>query len=319
MMHADEPFGVGVMGFSARSRFFCERLALRSDLRFVARWADDVAKPTESSRWAGVASPQCLCAMTPTDLLTVPEVRVVHFAAGSSADVMIEALTRAKSIVVEAPHSLSREELERLAQVATGCQQVAAIFEPRRWDEDFLSALAAVRSGRIGRPLRLRYSVHDARVPGETFSTGVDRELGAPVLDQLLQLIGSPESAAPARVVSQVWRHFPSDHDRGDGFLAHFEFTDELCAVIEIQTRSLLGFRSGWMIEGTNGAYRHGRLYTRTADGEIVDEPLLVVSPAGDPFCDALVSALRGRTNDLSTVRAAANVAALLSETVVST
>ncbi len=312
MTNAAEPFGVGMIGCSAASRFCCERLSLHSDLRLVARWADDERGMDERWQLTGVTPPQCLQYLMPFDVLKAPEPRVVYFASGSPADWMIEALARAKSIIVEAPQSLSVEELNRLVNVARDCDQVAAIYEPRRWDGDFLQARAALKSGRLGQLLRLRYSVHDCRLPNETFSRGVAKELGPPVLDQMLQLIGLSGSRQPILSVPAAWRHFPSVLDHSAGFIASFEFAENISAIIEIQTCSLLGFRSGWLLEGTEGAYRNGRLYTQTADGEIVDEPLPPSPTSNDPFGDALVASLRGHSSELPTVRDAVQVAALL-------
>lgn len=314
MTNADQPFGVGLIGCSPTSRFICERLSLRSDLRLVAAWTGD--EPTGAGRLdlTNVTPTGCRRYLTPLDVMKAPEVRVLHFAAGSPGDWMEEALARAKSIIVEVPHTLPPDELERLARIADSCSQVAAIYEPRRWDGDFLQARSALESGRLGRLLRLRYSVHDCRLPNEKFSRGVVRELGSHLLDQMLQLIEPHALAVPGTSVPSVWRHFPSARDPSEGFVASFEFAEDVSAIIEIQTRSLLGFRSGWMLEGTDGAYRHGRLYTRTADGEIVDEPLLLSPASSDPFFDALSAELRGVTTDLPTVREAIRVAALLGE-----
>ena len=306
---AEEPFGVGLIGSSATSRFVCERLSLRSDLCLIATWSE--AEPSEDLplTLAGIAPTDCRRHRTPFDVMQDPGVRVIHFANGSKADWMRQALGAAKSIVVESPQLLSLDELERLARDATSCQQTAAVYEPRRWEADFLQARSVLDSGRLGRLLRVRYSVHDYRLPNETFPRGVAKVLGSPVLDQLLMLLDS----RPCRRFD--WRHFPSDTDRSDGFVGRFDFAEDVSAVVEVQTRSLLSYRSGWMLEGTAGAYRNGRLYTRTADGEIIDEPLPTPSVSSDPFFDTLASALRGNANELPTVSDATHVEALLAGT----
>ena len=312
MTNADEPFGVGLIGCSPTSRFVCERLSLRSDLRLVATWSEQREGSAPPSALAGIEPPRCRRHTSAADAINDPHVRVLHFAAGSPFESMRMAMEAAKSIVVEAPFVLTVGELERLALEARSRGQVAAIFEPRRWEADFLQARTALECGRLGRLLRLRYAVHEQRLPDETYPLGVARELGGHALDQMLQLIEPHALVAPGTNVPSVWRHFPSARDHSEGFVASFEFVEDVSAIIEIQTRSLLGFRSGWMLEGTDGAYRNGRLYTRTADGEIVDEPLLLPPVSNDPFFDVLSSALRGVTAELPTVRDAVRVAALL-------
>ncbi len=306
--------GVGLVGESSTSRFLCERLSLRCDLRLVAVCVEDNSKtqlPSSLSKnvLAGIACPAFATAF---DLIAALGVHVIHFAAGSSSDTMFAALGRSKSIIIEAPQELTIDELERLSLAAIEHGQVAAIYEPRRWDRDFLQARCALESGRLGKLLRLRYSVHDSCLPGELFPLGIAKELGSHVLDQMLQLVGPNALNVQDGSALFVWRHFPSARDRSAGFTASFEFSEDVSAIIEIQTRSLLGTRSGWMLEGTAGAYRNGNLFTRTVDGEIVDEPLPAPTVSSDPFLDALSDKLRGNSADLPTVRDAIRVAALL-------
>lgn len=312
MTNVEEPFGVGVIGCSATSRFVCERLSLRSDLRLVATWSEQRDGSVPPLVLAGIEPPECRRHTSSFDAINDPHVRVLFFAAGSPFESMRMAIEAAKSIVVETPFVLPVGELERLALEARSRGQVAAIFEPRRWEADFLQARAALESGRLGRLLRLRYAVHEQRLPDETYPLGVARELGGHVLDQMLQLAEPNALTANEGNMPFVWCHFPLAHGYREAFVASFERADGVSAIIEVQTRSLLGFRSGWMIEGIDGAYRHGRLYTRTTDGEIVDEPLLLPPVPSDPFFDALASELRGNTADLPTVREAVRVAALL-------
>lgn len=303
---AEESFGIGLIGSSATSRFVCERLSLRSDLRLVATWSEVEQGEPSPLTLVGITSIGCRRHGTPIDVIQDSAVRVIYFANGSNVDWMRQALSAAKSIVVESPQSLSLDELEQLARAATSFQQAAIIDMPRRWEADFLQARSALDSGRLGRLLRVRYSVHDYRLPDETFPQGVANELGQPVLDQLLVLLDS-------RPCSRFdWRHFPSDIDRSDGFVGRFDFAEDVSAVIEVQTRSLLSYRSGWMLEGTAGACRNGRLYTRTSDGEIIDEPLPMPDLSSDPFFDALASTLRGNANELPSLSDAIQVEALL-------
>lgn len=308
MTNAEEPFGVGVIGCSAISRFVCERLSLRDDLRVVAAWSEPSGQEQLQVALAGAAASGCCLHPTPFDVINDSQVGVLYFADGSNADWMHLALGTSKPIVIESPPSLNLSELKRLAGEAVRAGQVATIYEPRRWETDFLQARSALDSGRLGQLRRVRYSVYDYRLPNETYPRGVAKELGSHVLDQLLLLTGA-----------SLWNrtditYFPSSTDRSDGFLCRSDFSGGLSAIIEIQTRSLLSYRSGWMLEGSIGAYRNGRLYTQTADGEIIDEPLPTPGLLSDPFFDALSLSLRGTTSDLPTIQDAVRVAAFLAD-----
>ncbi len=309
MTDVGEPFGIGLVGWSAASRFVCERLSLRSDLRLMAVCANEqvAADHCLSAFGAGFTKPRRH--ETAFDLIHDPAVRAIYFTNGSAVELLTTALRVGKSIILESPCSLDVRSLKQLTTEADATSQNAVIFELKRWDTDFLLARSVLDSGRLGQLLRLRYSVHDYGLPDETYPFGVAQELGVPILDQMLQMIGASVLRGDGRC---VWRHFPSASDRSEGFFVSFDFADGVSAIIEIHTRSLLGFRTGWMIEGANGAYRNGRLYTQTVDGEIVDEPWPVPMFTADPFFDGFAAALRGQTHDLPTVRDAVRVAALL-------
>ncbi len=317
-MSVAPPICVGLIGSSRASRFFCERLSLRSDLRLVLAGVEEssgtAASGAHGDHFAGAdLATEPLVLSTAREVWEAPDVRVVFFARGSSSGAMLDALARSKSILIESPLEMSRAELEQLTVAADRHAQLAAIYEPRRWDRDFLQARSVLESGRLGKLLRLRYSVHDSCLPGELFPLGIAKELGSHALDQMLQLIGPIAlNVQHASEPSVVWRYFPSARDHSEGFAASFEFAEDVTAMVEIQTHSLLSYRSGWMVEGTEGAYRNGCLFTRTSDGEIVDEPLSAPTVSSDPFLDALSDKLRGNSADLPTVRDAIRVAALL-------
>ncbi|MCX7393257.1 MAG: hypothetical protein NTW75_03940 [Planctomycetales bacterium] len=307
MASVEKVFGIGIVGSSPISRFVCERLSIAPNFRLVAFWDSNTDGRTGSTSYRPVESGDCRHGSTPFEVMRDPGVQVVFFADGMTGDLMQMALRMGKSIVVESPYSLSREVLEQISRDGDECQLVAAIFEPRRWDVDFLHARSVVESGHLGRLLRARYSVHNDRLPGESFLRGIENELGSRILDQLLVLVDA------SRVTSVLWRSFPVEGGGSDGFLAVLEIPDAISVMIEIQTRSLLSVTSGWMLEGDAGAYRNGRLYTRTSDGEIVDAVLPIPSMSNDPFFEVLARSLSGEDQkELPTVRDATRVASLL-------
>ena len=130
-------------------------------------------------------------------------------------------------------------------------------------------------------------SILTTALPGEEFPNGMLWDLGWHWLDQLLTFVND-------ELLSARLRRFTSPAaSSDDGFLATIEFARGTSAVIEVQTQSLLSLRTGWLLEGTTGAYRDGRQYTKTLDGEIIDEPVSVGSLASDSFLDALGAGIR--------------------------
>ena len=96
------------------------------------------------------------------------------------------------------------------------------------------------------------------------------------------------------------------------GFLARFDFSNDCIAQIEVNTKSRLGFRTGWMLEGESGSYRSDRLYTETDDGEIIDEPLVRQAAPADPFLNELVAAWQRQPATLPSLGDAARVMQLI-------
>lgn len=304
---SESPIGFGLIGQTSTSRHLCERLSLRSDLSLVAHWSDETASDSARYDVSGLTSPESRRHATPLDVMRDPGVRVIHFAGGTPTDWMSQALAAGKSIIVEAPRDLDLDSMKRLSNEAVSNGQAAVVYGMRRWDPEFLQARSAVEGGRLGRLQRLRYSVHDYRLPGDEFPRGVALELGWPILDQMRLLTGSHD------VRHCELKTFPSSTNGSDGILSLWQFADELTAVIEIQTRSLLAYRTGWMLEGTTGAYRNGRIYTLAADGEIIDEPLPMPDECEDGFLDELASMLSGNSGGVPCIDEAIQIATLLS------
>jgi predicted dehydrogenase len=114
------------------------------------------------------------------------------------------------------------------------------------------------------------------------------RELGCHWLDQLLVF------AAGACKSTMLRKFYHAGGATEAGFLATLEFEDGTSAALEVQTASLLSLRTGWLLEGSHGAYRAGRRYSKAADGEIIDEPVTVPETSRDPFLDHLVKVMAG-------------------------
>ena len=146
----------------------------------------------------------------------------------------------------------------------------------------------------------------EQRLPGEEDFTDVLREFGYHWLDQLLLLTES----APQRVFAQ--RFYDETRKIEFGFLAIIDFANGCTARMEVDTRSRLGYRTGWMLEGSSGSYRHDKIYTVTLDGEIVDEFVQRSTIPKDPFVTELVLLWRGETTMLPTLNDVARVVRLI-------
>lgn len=285
-----QPHGVGVIGSEPFSRFVLERLSLRNDFTAAACWS-----PNGSTRLA-IPGSDCVVHTSPRSVIDDARTDVIYFDGIAPPEVIALAIESQKSVIVESISEFSSGELHQLAELANGRGVIAVVDAPRRWADDFVLAKSLIDSGQLGRLERIRFAIHEQSLPGESFHLGVLRELGCHWLDQLLVFVQDD----PIRV------HFRTFHESAqpidDGFLAMIEFHSGTSAVIEVQTASVLSLRTGWLLEGISGAYRGGRLYTRTADGEIIDEPVSRPTTGSDPFFDALAAGIHGDASALASL-----------------
>ena len=282
----DNPFGVGVIGAGPACQFAVEQLNLHDQFK-VTGWH------SENPDRAPTLPQECVVHTTPRELILSPETSIVYLV-GSPADGLVAAALEArKHVVLPSVSSMGGPELRCLSELAAKADVMAVVHEARHWTEEAIRIRTLLEQHRLGTLRRMRLEVHDLSLPGEEFPQGVLRDLGWPWIDQLLTL--TPES--PQRVHLQKYRVTPDAPE--NGFLALIEFPQS-SALVELQTRSLLSLRSGWLLEGDSGAYRDGRLYTRTADGEIIDEPVERPPSGGDRFFDALAAAMQNELARLS-------------------
>ena len=297
-----KPLGVGVIGSGPFRQFVFERLSVRRDFAATACWS-----PSEDAH-PSTHRDDCVNHSSPQDVIDNPHTSVIFFVGPVAITLVAAAIQAGKHVVLELARSLTPPDLRHLAGLAAEREIVAVVDEPRRWDDDFLCAKSVFDSGQLGRLERIRLAIHERSLPGEVFPQGVLRELGCHWLDQLLVFVHDE----PQSVRRRTFQRPESATD--DGFLTVIDFAGGVSAVIEVQTQSLLSLRTGWLLEGTAGAYRAGRLYTKTADGEIVDEPVSRPPNSGDsvssdPFFDNLAAAIIGDADAQATLPDLAHVA----------
>ena len=121
---------------------------------------------------------------------------------------LAEAVLRlGRDVVVDKPVAPSPAETRRLAALAVESERVLVPFQNRRWDGDFRTVLALLRSGKIGTLFRFesRYERWQPHVgsglvrswkqdptPGQ--ANGILYDLGTHVIDQTVAAFGRPEA-----------------------------------------------------------------------------------------------------------------------------
>ncbi|GGB93945.1 oxidoreductase [Marinobacterium zhoushanense] len=112
-----------------------------------------------------------------------------------------QALERGKDVIVDKPFVCSSKEGQALIDLAKERNRLLSVYQNRRWDGDFLTLKSLIASGRLGQ-VRLLESRFDRfrpeprerwrEQPGR--GSGIWFDLGPHLLDQALQLFGSPQA-----------------------------------------------------------------------------------------------------------------------------
>ena len=214
------------------------------------------------------------------DALTPPVVTLVALPVDQRGSLVAKLLTAGQAVLVEPPLAHSMTAARELLELAITHHAALRVVGLRRTEADYQAATAALASGRIGTPVAFRWQAAEYAVwadsaaatyrRGETFALA-----GPPLFDQLAGWL----TEAPQMVRAC---EFPAE----DGFAVDFAFASGCHARIEVRRMARATFRSGWMIEGTSGAYHHEKLITTTADGELVDEVVTVAAPHSDPVLE---------------------------------
>ena len=277
------PWRVGVLGLGQAGLFYVECLSLSADIRLVGAFDSD---PLRRALATGSGSPL----FDQRDSLLSPSVADAIFLVDDFSEERAKTvLLGGQHLVFDRPWAVSSDLLRSLGELANTSNRTATIVSPGRWSANFVSAMTALGTGRLGNLHSVRLSSFEKRVPGETSAEGVLREFGYRCLDQLFALVDS----TPDRVFAKL-------------------LNDGCRAQIEIDTRSRLGFQTEWMIEGSTGSFRNDRLYTETDDGEIVDEPLTRANYSSDTFIKELTAMWSGAPITLPTLADAACVVRVL-------
>jgi predicted dehydrogenase len=142
------------------------------------------------------------------DLVVIATPNATHAALARAA------IDAGKHVVVDKPFVLTLTDARRLEALATEKERVLSVFQNRRWDADFLGAKAAIEGGALGDVVhfeshfdRFRPAVRDRwreqAVPGG----GILYDLGPHLVDQALQLFGSPLAVSACAATQRPGAH----------------------------------------------------------------------------------------------------------------
>lgn len=245
-------------GMSPAGRFLLERRHICDEFPLVVA-GDAAAIPRGNSQIAWIDDWQTL--LTDRSLtgivLTVP--------LRERAARICEALRAGKMVLVDDRPCQDVTELSKLeAALSEGKGQVA-VFSVQPADTDYRSAQAAYRTGRLGKLRRVVWVACDQVLESDR---GLDAEgIETSAYELALQFL---ELTDELPNVVQAWG-LPETA----GIQLLLVCPSGLTASLEYHRLAMSGLRTGWVLEGTIGAYRQGRVTTRAADGELREESVV--------------------------------------------
>jgi len=193
----NETLNVAIVGYGyAAKTFHAPLIAGVAGLELAAIVSSDPDKV--HADWPEVmvlATPTELFARSDIDLVVITTPNESHFPLARMA------LAAGKHVVVDKPITVTVADARCLQAEAAAAVRLLSVFHNRRWDSDFLTLRQVIASGELGRIVhfeshfdRYRPEVRARWREQAVTGSGLWYDLGAHLLDQMLQLFGAPES-----------------------------------------------------------------------------------------------------------------------------
>ncbi|MCW1876465.1 oxidoreductase [Erwinia sp. INIA-01] len=186
---------VGLVGYGFASKtFHAPLIAGTAEMELAAVSSSDATKV--HADWPSVqvvADPQALFDDPTIQLIVIPTPNDTHFPLAKAA------LDAGKNVVVDKPFTVTLSQARELDALAKAKGLLLSVFHNRRWDSDFLTVKSLLSDGTLGEVryfeshfdrfrLEVKQRWREQKGPG----SGIWYDLGPHLIDQALQLFGSP-------------------------------------------------------------------------------------------------------------------------------
>lgn len=206
---------VGLVGYGFASKtFHAPLISGTAEMELAAVSSSDAGKV--HADWPSVqvvSDPQALFDDPTLQLIVIPTPNDTHFPLAKAA------LNAGKHVVVDKPFTVTLSQARELDALAKAKGLLLSVFHNRRWDSDFLTVKALLADGTLGDVRyfeshfdRYRPTVRQRWREQKGAGSGIWYDLGPHVIDQALQLFGSPVAitldAAELRPGAQTTDYF---------------------------------------------------------------------------------------------------------------
>lgn len=186
---------VGLVGYGFASKtFHAPLIAGTAGMELAAISSSDAGKVhADWPQTLAVSSPQALFDDPSLQLIVIPTPNDTHFPLAKAA------LNAGKHVVVDKPFTVTLSQARELGALAKAKGRLLSVFHNRRWDSDFLTLKALLAAGTLGEVRyfeshfdRFRPEVRNRWREQQGAGSGIWYDLGPHLVDQALQLFGSP-------------------------------------------------------------------------------------------------------------------------------
>ncbi|MFN8669868.1 MAG: oxidoreductase [Gemmatimonadaceae bacterium] len=248
------PLNVALVGFGFAGRSFHAPLIAAVDglrLHTIVSSQGALARGAHPDARVVADYPEAL-ADPAIDLVVLATPNAVH------AEQAHAALSAGKHVVVDKPFTVTVEEAESVVAHAERAGRVLSVFHNRRWDGEFVTVRKLIADGALGdvryfesRIDRYRPVVRDRWRERAGAGAGLWYDLGPHLVDQALQLFGTPRSVhgdlAIQRAGAQVDDYF------------HAVLTYDRLRVVLHASMLAAANELRFVVHGTRGSYvKHG-------------------------------------------------------------
>ena len=194
-------YKIGLIGFSIGGQVFhAPFIAGNPSLELYKV----TARKEEQQQLLADRYPKAIAVQSVDDIIDDPEVDIVVVATSNDVHYSLakRALEVGKHVVVEKPFTITTAEADELIALAKEKGRILTVHHNARFHSDFKTVQKVIESGRLGpvvnyqarfdrfRNYRRVGQWREEDLPG----SGIHYDLGAHLIDQALQLFGSPES-----------------------------------------------------------------------------------------------------------------------------
>lgn len=168
------------------------------------------------------------------------EIVVVATPNDTHKNIVVKSLLAGRNVLCEKPVDVSLENLNEMILTAQRSKRVFTVHQNRRWDVDFLGMKNIIKSGDIGKVIRIESRVFGSRgIPSDwrcerIHGGGMLLDWGVHLIDQILQLIEEKVVSVSCDMT------YVTTKEVDDGFRMNLVFESGKTAYVEIGTYNFL-------------------------------------------------------------------------------